>query len=332
MGRAVLQACLPWLAVLVVSLLGVIPLVRMNRCRIRPGRLRLLHRDQQGSAQSLSFVLTLPLFVMIMLFIVQVSQLMIGMIVVHYAAFAAARSAVVWIPAGLGDYLEGPNCISAYFLDPDAEDQVLPTLDPTDPDYGPSDGGVTYVVAPGSRKYEKIASAAVLACIPICPSRDLGIGLDDPGPQFPGPLMGDTIRTAYEAIDAESVDNARIPQRLDNKLAYAMQNTDLEIRFYHKNREPPLVTHSLRYDPDEFRFNELGWQDLITVTVNHRLALLPGPGRLLARMAPRQGSVRDEVSEKIDNLGNVYVYPLTASATMKNEGQKPVMAYVRELD
>ena len=51
--------------------------------------------------QSLSFVLTLPLFIMVMMMIVQVSQLMIGMVVVHYAAFAAARSAAVWIPAAM---------------------------------------------------------------------------------------------------------------------------------------------------------------------------------------------------------------------------------------
>jgi len=327
MGRAALQACSPWLALLLVSLLCAAVLVRLSRCRLQLARVRRLHRDQQGSAQSLSFVLTLPFFVMIMLFIVQVSQLMIGTIVVHYAAFAAARSAIVWIPAGVDDYLEGPNCIGNYYLDPDAEDQVLPVLDPNDPDYGPSDGGVTYRVEPGSRKHQKIASAAMLACMPICPSRDLG--LDLPGR---GPVMADVLKTAYAAMDADSLGNSRIPTRLENKLAYAMQNTDVEVRFFHKNREPPLVTHFIPHDPEEFRFNELGWQDLITVTVKHRLALLPGPGRLLARMAPRPGSSRDEVSETIEHVNGVYVYPLEASATMKNEGQKSVIRYVHDLD
>ena len=51
--------------------------------------------------QSLSFVLTLPVFILVMMMIVQVSQLMIGIVVVHYAAFAAARSAAVWIPAAM---------------------------------------------------------------------------------------------------------------------------------------------------------------------------------------------------------------------------------------
>lgn len=327
MGRAVLQACLPWLALAVVSLLCAVPLVRLNRCRIRLGRLRMLHRNQQGSAQSLSFVLTLPFFVMIMLFIVQVSQLMIGTIVVHYAAFAAARSAVVWIPAGVDDYAEGPNCIGSYFPDPAAEDQALPVLDPEDPSYGPADGGMTYVVEPGSRKYGKIAQAAALACMPISPSRDLGLDL-----QGPAALMADIIETAYAGIDAESAGNARIPRRLRNKLAYSMRNTDVEIRFFHKNREPPLLTHFIGDDREEFRFNELGWQDTITVTVRHKLGLLPGPGRLLARMAPRQSGFRDRVSETIEDQDNIYVYPLTASATMKNEGQKSVIQYVYHLD
>ena len=49
--------------------------------------------------QSLSFVLTVPMFIMLMLLAVQITQLMIGLMMVHYAAFAAARSASVWIPA-----------------------------------------------------------------------------------------------------------------------------------------------------------------------------------------------------------------------------------------
>jgi len=65
-------------------------------------RLRRLHRDEAGNVQSLSFVLTLPIFIMLMMLIVQASQLMIGQVVVEYAAVAAARSAIVWIPAAVG--------------------------------------------------------------------------------------------------------------------------------------------------------------------------------------------------------------------------------------
>ena len=45
----------------------------------------------------------------------------------------------------------------------------------------------------------------------------------------------------------------------------------MEIRFFHKNQEPPPVTYSCRTIRDEFYFNEVGWQDPITVTVNYNL-------------------------------------------------------------
>jgi hypothetical protein len=321
MGRMILQACLPWLAWLAAAFLAGYLLVRLNRSRVELRRLRRLHGDQDGTAQSLSFVLTLPFFVMIMLFIVQVSQLMIGTIVVHYAAFAAARSAVVWIPARLAPP-EQENCISAHFEDPEAEEQVRPILDPLDPDYGPAAGGVTYVVAPGSPKYEKIASAAVLGCMPISPSRDLGLS----APRS-GSLAAEIIKGAYGSMAPGSAANAMIPARLENKLAYAMQNTTVEIRFYHKNSEPPLVQYFLPDDHGEFYFNQLGWQDPITVTVRYNLALLPGPGRLLARNVPGPGGAPDEVSGTIRRVGDVYVYPLEASATLGNEGEQSVIPY-----
>jgi len=321
MGRAVLLGCLPWLALLLVSFACIWLLMRINRTAVRWGRLGGLHGDQVGSVQSLSFVLTLPFFVMIMLFIVQVSQLMIATIVVQYAAYAAARSASVWIPA---DMLpgEGPNCISTYGTDPDAPEQTMPILDPGDPNYGPAQGGLTYLVEPGSRKHDKITSAAVIACMPICPSRDLATGLSPQGSRMAG-----IVQAAYGALVADSGSNAMIPVRLRNKLAYSMENTQVEVRFFHKNAEPPLATYFLPDDPGQFYFNELGWQDLITVTVRHKLALLPGPGRLLARRATGPDDPTDETSETIEQSPYVYVYPLKASVAMGNEGEIPVIPY-----
>lgn len=327
MGRAILQACLPWGALLGVSFLCAYLLVRLNRMRIEPGRLRRLHRDESGGVQSLSFVLTLPIFVMVMLFILQVSQLMIGTIVVHYAAYAAARSAVVWIPARLDEW-EAENCISSYYPDPKAREQVVPILDPLDPEYGPAEGGVTYVVVPGTPKYDKIASAAVFACMPISPSRDLGLE-----PRGSGTRDAEIIREAYLAMAGNLGVGGRIPRRLRNKLAYAARNTAIEIRFYHKNSEPPLVPYP-HLDDDandltvEFMFNELGWQDPITVTVKHNMALLPGPGRLLARRVSGYGRSTGTTSRTGEQeTGNVYVYPLEASITMGNEGEKSVIPY-----
>ncbi len=337
MGRAVLLACLPWLALLVVLFFCGYLLVRLSGSRFRPGRLRQLHRDQRGGAQSLSFVLTLPLFVMIMLLIVQVSQLMIATVVVHYAAYAAARSAIVWIPA-IVDGGEWRNCISEVEVDPDAPDNV-PPLDPFDENSGPSDGGVTYLIKPGSQKYEKIHSAAVLACMPISPSRDLGIE-----PRGSGPLTAEILQGAYGSMVPDSAANPRIPARLRNKLAYAQDHTEIEIRFYHSNDSggphpdpplhvPPEYSEYGRFDDrGQFYPNEVGWQDPITVTVKHDLALLPGPGRLLARFVVGSDGKPDKLAEKIRREGNVYLFRLTASATLGNEGETSVIPYAYRLD
>jgi len=330
MGRPVLLGCLPWMALLLVLAVSLVFLIRLSQARLQLARLRQLHRDQLGSVQSLSFVLTVPLFIMVMLLIVQVSQLMIGTIVVHYAAFAAARSAIVWVPARLGS--SGPeweNCISWYYVDPEAPDQVLPILDPTDPGYGPTEGGVTYVVVPGSPKYRKIECAAAMACAPICPSRDLGLSLSGEGQ-----AAAEVVKRLYSSMVPGSDENARIPRRVENKLAYAIRATEVEVRFYHTDRYPevPLVSYPHLDDdpvdpPVEYMFNELGWLDPITVKVKHKMALLPGPGRLLARMVRRPDGSADKVAETIRRIGEVYVYPLEASATLGNEGQKSMIRY-----
>lgn len=330
MGRAVLVACLPWLGMLAAAVLVAWLLVRLSGARLAWGRLRSLHRDQGGAVQSLSFVLVLPFFVMVMLFIVQISQLMMATAVVQYAAFAAARAAVVWIPASLG--AEPENCISAYAVDPAAEYTKEPVWDPDSPAFGPSDAGhvegLTYVVAPAGPKYEKIWTAAVLACMPVCPSRDLGMT-----PQGGGPTVAAALKTVYRAMVPAAQGNTRIGPRIDNKLAYSMANTRIEVRFFHSNTEPPLrdyypwvlddLGQGIGYQP-----NELGWRDPITVTVSHDLALLPGPGRFLSRKNPRVAS--DTVDERIVQEGGVYKYPLSASATLGNEGEKSVIAYVHD--
>ena len=321
MTRAIFTACSPWLVLLLVLILAAWALVRFSRVQLRLGRLLELLRNEVGSVQSLSFVLTVPVFVTIMMMIVQVSQLMIGAVVVQYAAFAAARSAAVWIPAAM-PAPEGPCCISSYSLDPDAPDQVTPELNPAATDYGPSGGGVTYIIQPGSPKFDKIASAAILACMPISPSRNVGLQVPPTAAE-----MDAVLKAAYGTMAPSSASNGAIGPRLDHKLAYAMQNTQVEIRFFHKNQEPPLQTYNLPDDPNEFYFNEVGWQDLITVKVNYQFPLLPGPGRMLARYVIGPSGT-DKVAAAIQKHGGVYTYPLTAWATIGNEGEKSAVTYV----
>jgi hypothetical protein len=286
-------------------------LLAVSGAKLRLGMLWQLHRNEVGSVQSLSFVLTLPVFIMIMMLIVQVSQLMIATVVVHYAAFSAARSAVVWIPANVGTVEETENRISSIALDPEAE---------------MNGDGQRYRVLPGSPKYQKIELAAALACLPISPSRDVGAVLP------PGALpLASSLKAMYRTLDPSSDENLRIPQRLDNKLAYALANTRIEINFLHKHEEPEIQRYYLGHNTYEFYDNEVGWQDPVKVTVTHDLALLPGPGRLLAR---RVVSARypDRVSPTLQERGNIYVRSLTASATLPMEGEKSVLPYVHDLN
>jgi hypothetical protein len=321
MHRDILFACWPFVAALLASVVVAVLLVRLSGGQLCLTQLRRLHRDQQGGVQSLSFVLTLPLFMMVMMFIVQLSQLTIAKVTVEYAAFAAARSAMVWIPAVVSDE-EDANRIS--MLTPDGMES--------------GDDGATYhiyKVESGSPKFEKIHLAAATACMPICPSRNVGASTD-----HASNAAVDSLQAAYQAISPASSDNSRIPSRLSNKLAYALENTQLELTIHHKEdrREPPLASHEVPRDLLEFHPNEIGWQDQIIATVTHDFALLPGPGRILARRTDaRPGSSAEDDSgtrstaERIERNDNVYTYEITATVRLSNEGEKSVLPYQQQL-
>jgi hypothetical protein len=261
--------------------------------------LRQLHRCEVGGVQSVSFVLTAPVFIMLMLLAVQITQLMIGLMVVHYAAYASARSATVWIPAPMQPVeFVGANRIGTRW------------------EVGRYQDGVEYRIEPGSPKFEQIRRAAALACLPIAPSRDLGLPAAD---QTAG-----SIQTLYELMAPGAMSNTRVPQRLANKWAWANAATDIEIHTFHRDDEPPLILYPLS---DEFQPTEIGWRDQIQVTVTHQFALLPGPGRLLARRA-NESRYPDRVSPRILQQAGVYYVPLRATATMVGEGEKSVRPYI----
>lgn len=270
-----------------------------------------LHRDETGAVQSLSFVLTLPLFVMVMLFIVQLSQITIGRLAVEYAALAAARSASVWIPASLGDRFETENRIGS-----------LVDLGETTDDQGQTYR--RYRVEPGSPKAEKIRLAAAMALMSVCPSRDVG------ATRYPT----ESLELAYRAMSPTAAANPRVPDRLRNKFGYALDNTTVLIEIRHKDTEPPLTDYDIGSRHEEFAFNEIGWQDQILVTVTHDFSLLPGPGRLLARRRPVRDSNGDVVSEdpvadRVERRRGTYVYTLDATLRLNNEGEKPLVPYIQ---
>lgn len=306
MHRELLLSLWPWFAMLVGTVGGMLLLVRCSGAQLRLPRLRRLHDDEQGGVQSLSFVLTLPLFMMCLAFILQISQVLIGTIVVHYAAFAAARSAIVWIPATLGPGNEQEDCIGVRAL------------------LGEVDGGLQYEIRPGGRKYRQIQFAAALACAPICPSRETALAREHGHP------ASAALQRAYAGLAPGAATNPRVPMRLDNKLAYSLANTQVRITFVHPNEEPPFARYLILDDIQEFYPNEVGWQDPITVTVTHQFALLPGPGRLLAKRAPTATSA-DRLSARIGQSSDVFVYAITASATLSNEGEKSVLPYRQQI-
>jgi hypothetical protein len=322
MTRAVLWACLPWVAILLGSMALLWFLARLNHARFQWRRLLLLHADEGGSAQALSFVLTLPIFVWVMMFIVQVSQLMIATIAVNYAAFAAARSAIVWIPANIAG-IETENCIAEYWLDPNTQN-LVPVLDPSDPNFGPAQGGDTYLVnaTPSDPKYAKIQMAAALALMGVSPSRDLGLPVPQEGESAQGVLT-----TAYDALAPNSLAPQAVGRRLNNKLAYALANTDVAVSVFHPGSEPPLLNYDSPPYPAEFiPGQEIGWQDAITVTVTYQMALLPGAGRLLS---VGNANIKTDGEQEPTRKGmKVYKYQLSASATLGNEGEKSVAPYV----
>jgi hypothetical protein len=168
----------------------------------------------------------------------------------------------------------------------------------------------------------QIYRAAALACVPIAPSRHLGLAnRNDPTTR--------ALLAMFTAYSTSAQTNARLPMRLANKWAYASQATMVQISTFHRQygtaqssyqNEPPLWD-SEPIDPERYyKPTELGWRDEITVKVTHNFALLPGPGRLLAK----SGSA----ANRIGQISNVYSVPLSASATMVPEGDKSIAPYV----
>ncbi len=68
------------------------PLLRMQRRRSGS-----LAHDERGAAAAVDFVLTLPIFITFVSLAIQFAVLLNATLVIHYAAFSAARSARAWV-------------------------------------------------------------------------------------------------------------------------------------------------------------------------------------------------------------------------------------------
>lgn len=347
MHRAILEACLPWAGWLVAAFAGLWLTVRLSGGRPAIAKIRRLHSCEAGAVQTLSFVLTLPLFIMLVLFIIQVSQLMIGITVVHYAAFAAARAAIVWIPADVPPY-EPANTFDVGTRDQDKS--VYPAWVSRTLLFNNFGWDREW-------KYRKVWSAAAIACIPISPSRDMKTG-------DTSSYIASGIKSLYTAMVPSAANNQRLPKRIENKVSYTAAATWIVISgldrdgtrgptynpypgYYVTQRDPitnQLVDVWIPWNP-----NEVGWEDPVTLSVWHKFSLLPGPGRFLASKLPPQsgqfGGTQDTVSQKIQKNPEYksksydgerdlteYYTVLTAAVTLSNEGLKSVMPYEQPND
>jgi hypothetical protein len=347
MHRDVLLSLAPWLLVLIAACAALWLTARVSGAHWRWRRLQKLHACEAGSVQSLSFVLTLPVFMMIVLFIVQVSQFMIAKVVVHYAAFAAARSAIVWLPARTP--YELPNQVDPEFApEYSAWPPVWDIPQIKGVNRNESIGwGYREAINP-QMKFYKIWAAAVMACAPISPSRQMY-------PPLPDRTVPATYRNFYASLAPAAMGNPRIPDRIENKLSYAGQNTIVQIQGIDRdsrrgptyNPYPGYYTSAINPNTGEpelvwvpWKPYEIGWEDAMTITVTHDFALLPGIGKLLAIPLGNSGGANDRVSSRIERRSDaqyappsgLYTTKITATVTLSNEGLKSLFPYEHPLD
>lgn len=353
MHRAVLLTCWPWFICLVVAGMLAVLLVQFcgGRCQWR--RWRDLHADQGGAVQSLSLVLTLPVFLLLLLFIVQISQMMIGVMMVHYAAFAAARAASVWIPADVTtdptlyddlteidlvhDQLQGgperANVIQGRVQRDLSRVNVLQL----------ESGANTIAV---SVKYQKVVLAALIPCMAISPSRDFSWANQLPASLVP---TYNALTKIFPDMNPRSRSNVRMPKRLMNKLIYSQRFTNVVIEWQEISHPATDVDSAPTYNPRNhpatltgqvpmWNENEVGFRDPVTVRVTHQFGLLPGIGRIL-KMGMVNGAggwqsqnQNDAVSKQITQRTQtqqeeLYTLGITAEATFVNEGYKSMLRY-----
>lgn len=316
MNQAILTAWIPLIIALIVSFLLLRFVMYLSGARLKFSRIKSLRTCQNGSVQSLSFVITLPIMIMIILFIVQISQLMWATVVINYAAFASARAASVWIPAK----------VDAFGVK-EAENVLPRSTSPETPILISYDNPDLFL----SLKYLNIWKAAGLACLPISPSRPLN--------SIQNELVNSTtnsLEKAYTVFDPDSTNNTAIPRRLHHKLAYSLDNTSVRLEFIDKDS-----TRGPTYNPTNpitdsggqvsyiWQANEVGWQDPLRITVTHHYALLPGPGRFLAKYLVSSSGKPDPVSSRIVKDRGTYKTPIWASVTITNEGLKSLVSYVQ---
>ncbi len=146
---------------------------------------------QESGTATIEFCMVFPIVLFLTLILVQSTLLMVGNQFVHYAAFAATRSAIVYIPADYSHQgVEGRN---------------------------------TIVPDEGSPKFDAIRAAAYLAVMPVCGK------LDDSSENLRTGELVDGLNDHFASYGQDAprwVDTLAAA-----RLRYAAENTDVQILY-----------------------------------------------------------------------------------------------------
>ncbi len=204
-----------WLTLGTITLALVLLLRACRRMRPEAVRVRDVLRDERATA-TLEFTMLLPMILFFGLLMAQVMWLGGGNLMVHYAAQAAGRSAIVQIPQ---DY-------------PDSKANEY---------------------TQGDSKHQRIKLAAVMAVMPVSGPASAGAPFGGGSTINPGQIA-DGIRQHYTAHGMEVppwVDNY-----VEHHVAYAAANTDVVLHKVRVNPDHsvdfiPQTAGTVRFDPKE---------------------------------------------------------------------------------
>ncbi len=176
-----------------VSLAAAVALYLLAGTLWRLGEVRRAQRkgaDQAGTAV-IEFALVFPIALLIVLVMVQSMLLVVGNLAVHYAAYAAARAAVVWVPEKLS-YGEPRNMV---------ENETT------------------------SAKFHRVRSAAVYALMPVSAGKP---GAGGAGSAGGAATISEGVRGFLESYQADVP--AWVHNLLDAKFQYAWDYTEVTLQ------------------------------------------------------------------------------------------------------
>jgi len=244
-------------------------------------RWRDLFRSERGTA-TIEFTLVFPILLFLSLMLLQSTLLMGGNIFVHYAAYAAARSAIVQIPAN--SFNEG---------------------------YPPITDGATdanqITAAFGTPKFDAINRAAVLALIPVA-GREASLTsrlIDEQQyveamtmflrnygqnpPNWVERLLADRVRYAAEYTDIEI---GRVERSGSSDVSFVWMGEGETWQFRQKEAIAVRVIHDFNLS--------VPWASLVFADGNNDS---PGPGKyttMTARAILTNEGIRDELPPRPD--------------------------------